>query len=92
MVYVLCKTLFGSKALRIRFDEVDEFIRVYDGIRYLVLFCPEKYDVIYNTTRYLITQKVALNMFFSHNYAKIKVNSYDSLPQEKNIDFVTLFC
>ena len=29
------KILFGSKPLRIRFDEVDGFIRVYDGIRWL---------------------------------------------------------
>ena len=32
------KTLFGSKPLRIRFDEVDGFIRVYDMVRYLVIF------------------------------------------------------
>ena len=40
------KTLIDAKPLRIRFDRVDEFIRVYDGIRYLVLFGPEKYDTI----------------------------------------------
>ena len=28
------KTLFGSKPLRIRFDEVDGFIRYYDRIKY----------------------------------------------------------
>ena len=33
------------------------FIRVYDGTRYLVLFGPEKYDVIYNRIRYMISQK-----------------------------------
>ena len=48
------KTLFGSKPLRIKFDEVDRFIRVYDGIRYVVLFGPEKYDAIYNRIRYLL--------------------------------------
>ena len=32
------KTLIDSKSLRIRFDKLDGFIRVYDGIRYLVLF------------------------------------------------------
>ena len=35
---ILDKTLFGSKPLRIRFDEVDGFIRVYDMLRYLVIF------------------------------------------------------
>ena len=28
------KTFMGSKPLRIRFDEIDEFIKIYDGIRY----------------------------------------------------------
>ena len=30
------KTLIGAEPLRIRFDKVDGFIRVYDGTRYLV--------------------------------------------------------
>ena len=47
------KILIGAEPLRIRFDKVDEFIRVYDGIRYLVLIGPDKYDSNYNTTRYL---------------------------------------
>ena len=38
------KTLFSSRTLPIRLDKVDEFIWIYDGIRYLVLFSPEKYD------------------------------------------------
>ena len=33
---------FDSKPLRTRFDEKVGFIRVYDGIRYLALFCREK--------------------------------------------------
>ena len=28
----------GSISLRIRFDKMDEFIKIYDGIRYLVLW------------------------------------------------------
>ena len=32
------KTFMGAKPLRIRFDEIDGFIKIYDGIRYLVLF------------------------------------------------------
>ena len=44
---ISCKTLFGIKSLRIRFNKLDRFIRVYYGIRYLVLFGPEIYDAIY---------------------------------------------
>ena len=41
------KTLIGAKLLRIRFDKINGFIRVYDQTRYLVLFGPEKYDTIF---------------------------------------------
>ena len=34
-------------------DKVDGFIRYFGGIRYLVLFGPEKYNSIFNRTRYL---------------------------------------
>ena len=47
----------GAKSLRIRFDKVNGFIKVYDGIRYLVLFGPERYDAIYDLIKY---QKVVL--------------------------------
>ena len=65
LVYnILCKTLFGSKPLFSRFYEVDRFIRVYDGIIYLVSFSPEKYAIC-NRIRYRISQKkVALHMCF----------------------------
>ena len=44
MVYdISCKTLMGAKPLRIRFDKIDGFIRVYDTTRYLVFFGDEKF-------------------------------------------------
>ena len=36
------KSLIDSKPLRIRFNKIDGFIRVYDGTRSLVLFGSEK--------------------------------------------------
>ena len=47
------KSLIDCKPLHIRFDKIDRFIRV----RYLVLFSGEKYDFIYNRTRYLRSVK-----------------------------------
>ena len=39
LVYdILHKSLINSRTLRIRFDKVDGFNRVYDGTRYSVLF------------------------------------------------------
>ena len=77
------KTFIGAKPLSIRFDKVNEFIRVYDGTRYLVLFGSEKYDAIYNRIRYLISQKSGITYVFSHNHASVKIDSYDSLALEK---------
>ena len=73
----------SKKYLRIMFDNVYEFIRVYDGTKYLVLFAPEKYDSTYDTIRYFITLKGGITYIFSHNYVRIKSNSYDYLPQKK---------
>ena len=69
--------------MRIRFDKIDRFIRVYYGIKYLVLFGSEKNDSIYNRIRYLTSVKSSITYVISHNYAKIKVDTYDSLPPEK---------
>ena len=73
---ILYKILISAKPLHIRFNKVDGFTRVYDGTRYLVLFCFEKYEAICNRIRCLISQKSGITYVFSHNYAKIKIDSY----------------
>ena len=49
--------IFHTKLLRVplhvRFNKTDEFIKIYNGTRYLVLFGPERYDAIYDRTRYI---------------------------------------
>ena len=57
-----------------------DLLRVYDGTRYLVLFGNEKYDSIYDKIRYLMSAKSGTSYIISHNYAIIKVDSYNSLP------------
>ena len=87
LVYDLSyKTSIGAKRLRVRFDKVDEFIRTYDGTRYLVLLGPEKYDAIYNRIRYLGSQKTGITYAYSYNYARIKLDSYDVLPLEETLN------
>ena len=89
--------MFGSKPLRIRFDEADEFIRVYNGIRYLVLFGPEKCDAIYNRIRYLITQKALVHMFFLIIMQKSKLTLHNfvilikSVLVNKKITIITIY-
>ena len=77
------KSLIHPKVLRIRFDKIDGFIRVYYGTRYLVLSGSEKYDSIYDKIRYLISVKSGIPYIISHNYATTKVDSYDFLLLEK---------
>ena len=79
------KTLIGLKPLRITFDKTDEFIRICDGTRCLVLFGPEKYHAIYNRIRHLTSLKSSITYIFSRYYTKIKVDSYDSLTIEKRL-------
>ena len=58
-------------------------IRIYNGARNFVLFGPERYVAIYNRIRYVISQKIGITYVFSHNYARLKVDSYYFLPIEK---------
>ena len=51
------KTLMGSKQLRITFNKIDGFIKIFDGIRYLVLYDYKRYNAIYDRIRYLISEK-----------------------------------
>ena len=84
MIYDISdKTLIGSDPLRIRFDKIDGIIGIYDRGRYLTLFGTERYDAIFNKVRCLISIKSGITYTISHNFAKLKVDSYDSLQIEK---------
>ena len=76
--------MIGAKPLCIRFYKIDVIIRIYDGNRYLVLYGIEKYDAIYNRTRYILNKKSSVTYVFSHYYT-ISVDSFDSLPIEKSL-------
>ena len=52
-------------------------------IRCLVLSGREKCDSIYNRIRYLMSVESGITYITSRNYAKVKVDSHDSLPPEK---------
>ena len=83
--------MIDAKRLSIKFDKVGGFIRVSDGTRYLVLFGPEKYVGISDRIIYLISLISLLyhicdiTYVFSHNYARIEIDSFDYLPLEKNV-------
>ena len=69
----------------ITFNKIDGFTRISDRARYLTLFGPGKYDAIYDRIRYLISLKSGIKYILSPYFAKIKVDSYNSLPIEKRL-------
>ena len=79
--------MIGPKTWRIKIDKIDGLVRIYDGTRYLTVFGSEKYDTIYDRIRYLISLKSGITYVFSHYFAKIKVDSYESLSIEKMFTF-----
>ena len=53
----------GSKPLRIWFDKIDELIKIYDEIRYLVLLGHSWYDEICDSIKYLLSEKSGITNF-----------------------------
>ena len=77
----------SAKPLRIWFQNIDGFIKIYDGIRYLVLFAFEKCNAIHDGINYLIREKGRITYSINHNFARIRIDSYNSLPIEKTLTF-----
>ena len=74
--------------MRIRLNKIDGFIGFHgDESRHLVLFDNGLFDKIYDKIKYLISEKSGIADSINHNFGKIKIDSYNSLPIEKNIDF-----
>ena len=81
------KTFMGAKLLRIRFDRIHGFIKTLDWPRYLVLFGPEIYSAIYGKINYTESEKTNIKYSINHIFAGIKVDSYNSLSVQKNIEY-----
>ena len=79
----------GPKPLCIRFDKVDGFIRVrVDECRHLVLFdYYDLFDKICDKIKYLESEKSGITDIINHNFREIRIDSYNSLPIEKILDF-----
>ena len=77
----------GAKPLCIWFEKIDGFIKIYDGIRYVILFVPEKYNAIYGRINYLISEKGGITYNITHTFPRIIIYSYNSLLIEKTLTF-----
>ena len=85
------KTSTDPKPLPISFDKIDGFIRVCgDEFRHLELFDYELFDKICDRIKYLISEKNSITDSINHNFGKIKIDSYNSLPIEKILTFHNL--
>ena len=79
-------TFMGSIPQRVRLDKIGKCIEMYGGIRYLVLLS-YLYDEIYNSIKCLIRKKSGITDSINYNFAIIRIDSNNSLPIEKKIDF-----
>ena len=82
------KTSTGPKPLHIRFNKIDEFIRVRGGkFRYLALFDYGLFDKIFDRNKYLIREKSGITENINHNFGRIRIDSFDSFLVEKILTF-----
>ena len=67
------------------FDKLDEYYRVHDGTRYLALFGSLK-NMPFTIGFDILSQKGGIITYvFSHNYAKMKIDSFFYLTLEKTL-------
>ena len=62
--------------MRIRYDKINRFIKIHSGIRYLVLI-DDLCDKICYRIKYLISEKSGVTKSINHNFARIKIDSYN---------------
>ena len=76
----------GAKPLHIRYNKMDEFVNICNRTKHLVLFdgwC----DKICDRIKYDISEKNGIADSIKHNFAIIRIDSYNSLPIEKILTF-----
>ena len=79
---MLYKTSTDANSLRIRCNKINGFIKIHNKIRYVVLF-DDWCDNICYSIEYLISEKSGITDIINHNFVRIKIDSYNHLPIEK---------
>ena len=82
-------TSTGANPLHIRYDKIDGFIKTHNKIGCLVLF-DEWCDNICHRINDLISKKSGITDSVNHNFGRIRIDSYNSLPTEKTLTFHTV--
>ena len=85
---ILYKIPTVPKPLRTRFDKIDRFILSFDcKIKHLILFDYGLFNKICDNIKYLISKKSDIANSINHNFRKIRIDSYNSLPIKKILTF-----
>ena len=80
----------GEKPQPIRFDKIGAFIKFHDKVRYLVLFDYSYSDEICDKIKYIISEKSGITDSINHSFARMRIDSYDSLTIEKIFTFLNV--
>ena len=64
----------GSKPLRICFDKIEGFIKICDGIRYLVILGHSWFNEICDINKYLMSEKNSITDSINCNVARIRID------------------
>ena len=73
------KTSTDAKPLRIRYDEINGFIKIQDRIKYLIFLYQDWFHEIGNRIKYHMNIKNGITDSINHNFAKVRIDSYNSL-------------
>ena len=88
LVYdILYKTSIGVETVRIKFNKIEGFIKIHDKIRYLVLFNYSYCNKMCYEIKYLLIEKGGITDSINQNFARIRIDSDDSLFIEKILTF-----
>ena len=71
-------------------NKIDDFIKIYDGIRYLVLRDYERYNAIYDRIKYFVSEKSGIINSINHNFERIRIDS-SVVTKNKNYYYYNTF-
>ena len=79
--------MYEAKSLHIIFDNIDRYIRKYNGTKSLTLFDSDaKYERCFDRVSYLIMLKNIYSSVYFQKFVKTKINSDNNLPLEKTLN------
>ena len=84
------KTSTDAKSLRIRYDKTDGFVKIHDESKSWLLFDSGWWDKICDRIGCFVSEKISIIDSINQNFARIRIDSYNSLPVEKILTFYVI--